>query len=123
MRFLLFGFLVLAACYNPPRGIASKDHPIEFKLSNRFYADKEWFELHDPRITPVRFRGIYLRVIEPGSLFTAEYTDIEHLPDVRVVVADGKVAVIDPSEKLLRPASLHEIGGKNPQVNIVVYVR
>ena len=42
---------------------------------------------------------------------------------MHLVVADGKVAVIDPSEKLLRLASLHEIGGKNPQVDIVVYVR
>ena len=135
-RFLLFGFLVLVACLNPPRPtppipmrIEREDIPIEFKLSNRLYANNDWIELSDPRITPERFRGIYLRMIwkdkpllENKEVEETEYMDIEHLPGMRVVVSAGKVAVIDPKEGLLQFATIKRPFVKGLQAHIVIYV-
>ena len=133
---LLFGFLVLVSCYNLPRptppipmGIEREDIPIEFKLSNRLYANNDWIELNDPRITPERFRGIYLKMIwkdkplfEDKEVKETEYMDIEHLPGMRVVVSAGKVAVIDPEEKLLQFAAIKRPYVKGLQAQIVIYV-
>ena len=141
--------LAAVACYNPlkdrhkepplpiPMGIRNEDIPIEFKLSNQLFAVDDWAELHDPRITPKRFQGIYLRMIwqeevphfgwfdNKKVVEKTEYQDIEHLPAMQVVVSAGQVAVFDPLAKLLKLATIKAVGAseKGLQAHIVVYVR
>lgn len=135
--FLLF--LVLSSCISisPPNlrplpmGIESEDIPIEFRLSNQLYdaePNKDWVELHDSRITPKRFRGIYLRTIwqDPLGSEEVEYMNIELLPSIRVRVRAEYVDIIDPLEKLLQLATtkqIHLSEKRGPQTDIVVYVK
>ncbi len=135
MMFLLV--LVLSSCISIspsnlrplPMGIENEDIPIEFRLSNQLYdaeSDKDWVELHDSRITPKRFRGIYLRTIwqDPLGSEEVEYVNIEHLPSVRVrVIRAGYVDIIDPLEKLLQLAVTKQIHRRETQTDIVVYVK